>query len=138
MGACTMTASGRSSLPRDPGQVDQQRVGFLADDARPCRKRRAQPADQIGRGQPGQRLRPFLGRQHDDRRGRLRRAAASSACACSTREEQPAQVALEQIGVQAGFLGRALDEAAALAVAREIERVQVEPRRRTPSTAARP
>jgi hypothetical protein len=84
----------------------------------------AQPFDELRRLEPGQGLLAFLRRERDDAGGLFLRFEQLH-LGLLHREQQPTKIALQQLGRQASFLGSAFDEAAALAVAREVHLVEV-------------
>ncbi|OQC68388.1 MAG: hypothetical protein BWX48_00059 [Verrucomicrobia bacterium ADurb.Bin006] len=110
-------------LARHARQIRNERVGFLADDAR-LMERLAQAGNQVRLAQPLQRRFAFLRRERHRRRDVLR-WLRQFRLRLLDREQQTAHVALEQVGQQSGFLGGAFDEAAALRVAAQIHLVEV-------------
>ena len=107
---------------RGADEVEDEGVGVLAHQH--AAQGGAKPSDQVGGLRPGQRGRALLGREHEGGRDLLG-GPGQFGLGLFDGEEQARHVAAQKIDVQAGFLGRAFDEAAAFAVAGQIERVEV-------------
>ncbi|OQC68361.1 MAG: hypothetical protein BWX48_00069 [Verrucomicrobia bacterium ADurb.Bin006] len=104
-------------------KIGHERVGFLADDAR-LMKRLAQTRNQIWLAQPGQRRVAFL-RCERHRRGDVLRWLRQFRLRLLDGEQQARNVALQQVGGESRFFRRALNEAAALRVAAQVNLVEV-------------
>ena len=88
-------------------------------------ERLAQPFNQVRLAQPLQRFLAFLRRQRDDVGGLLL-GPGKFHLRLFHGEQEPGEIALQEIGGKAGFLGGAFNEPAAFLVAAQVHLVKVE------------
>ena len=115
---------GPGELARGPGEIGGEHVGLLSNDARGT-EGFGEFVEQVRRTQQGKRLVLLLRAEFDGGRAVLDRGVEAFFLQAFERHEQFAEIALEQVFFKQGFLGGPVDELAPLAVAVEVEAVDV-------------